>query len=370
MNVSVQRSLQPLKIRYADPMLRKARSFWSWWTGELIGFLPDSARRALTERRQNLYVEAGDDMALLSVGTAATEREVLCLPMPANDAAAKSDIPRNVQNTILVMPDRAVLSRRVSLPLAAEENLREVLGFEMDLHTPFTADEVHFDFTIVGRDPQRKRITVDLVYAPKTEVEALVEQGRESGLDFDIVTCRRPGESTHQPVNLLPRERRRARQLNIRSLNLVLTALMAVLLATAIAIPLVKKDLAIADAEARLEQAAVEAREGSTMRRDLEKLAAASQFLIDKKQDAILVVQLIDEVSRLLPDHTWVARLDVAQTEVQVQGQSEASSELIALLESSPYFENARFRSPVVKINGTARDRFHISADVTAGAEQ
>jgi hypothetical protein len=43
---------------------------------------------------------------------------------------------------------------------------------------------------------------------------------------------------------------------------------------------------------------------------------------------------------------------------------------LIAIVESSPYFENARFRSPVVQIPGTNMDRFHLSADIARSEAQ
>ena len=83
-----------------------------------------------------------------------------------------------------------------------------------------------------------------------------------------------------------------------------------------------------------------------------------------------MAVQLVDEVSRILPDHTWVSRLDISATELQIQGQSEASSSLIAIVEASPYFENASFSSPVVQVQGTDADRFHLSADVVRRPEQ
>ena len=46
--------------------------------------------------------------------------------------------------------DRA-LSRVVQLPLVAEENLRAVLGFEMERLTPFKAADVYYEGRIVGR---------------------------------------------------------------------------------------------------------------------------------------------------------------------------------------------------------------------------
>jgi general secretion pathway protein L len=363
MNASVQRSLQPLRIRYADPLLGRMRRFWRWWSGELVELLPEHLQKAIAQRQQKLYVEVDGGKFLLSLGNRAAQREVLRLAPDASDAGDE-DIPRDVQQTILLLPDDRVLARRISLPAAAEENLREVLGFEMDLHTPFEASEVYYDFTIVGRDSARRKLTVDLVYSPRDAVDALVDGASRLGIKTDIVTCRRRDNANLQPVNLLPQEKRRAKRLDVKNLNLVLTALLAVLFVAAITIPIVQKDRAIEGLETQVQAAAAEARQGAELRQDLEKMAAASQFLVQKKASDLMIVELVDQISRIVPDHTWIARLDLSGTELQIQGQSSASSSLISIIESSPWFENVRFASPVVQITGTDNERFHIVATV------
>jgi general secretion pathway protein L len=363
MNVNVQRSLQPLRIRYADPLLGRLRSFWRWWSGELTELLPENLQQAIAQRQQKLYVELDNDKLLLSLGNHVAQREILRLGLDTADAEDE-DIPREVQQTILLLPDDRVLAKRIALPAAAEENLREVLGFEMDLHTPFEASEVYYDYTVVGRDSTRQQVTVDLVYAPREAVDTLVDGTSSLGMKTDVVTCRRRDNANLQPVNLLPHEKRRSKRLNVKNLNLALTTLLALLLVAAITIPIVQKNHAIADVEAQGQAAAAEAREGADLRRELEKMAAASQFLVDKKATDVMVVELIDEISRILPDHTWIARLDLSGSELQIQGQSGASSSLIKIIESSPWFENVRFASPVLQITGTGKDRIHIVATV------
>jgi general secretion pathway protein L len=363
MNVSVQRSLQPLRIRYADPLIGRLRSFWRWWSGELVELLPEKLQKAIAQRQQKLYVEPDNDRLLLSLGNHAAQREILRLPLDAADAEDE-DIPREVQQTIVLLPDDKVLAKRITLPAAAEENLREVLGFEMDLHTPFEAAEIYYDYTVVGRDSNRQQVTVDLVYAPRDAVDTLVDGTSTLGMKTDIVTCRRRDNANLQPVNLLPQEKRRTKRLDVKSVNLGLTALLAVLIVAGITIPLVQKNRAIEALEAQVQAAAAEARQGAELRQDLEKMAEASQFLVAKKASDVMIVELIDEVSRILPDHTWIARLDLSGDELQIQGQSSASSSLIRIIESSPWFENVRFASPVVQISGTDSDRVHIVATV------
>ena len=50
---------------------------------------------------------------------------------------------------------------------------------------------------------------------------------------------------------------------------------------------------------------------------------------------------------------------------VQIQGESPAASGLIAVLEDSEMFKNAKFVSPVTQNKATGSERFQITADVT-----
>ena len=195
-------------------------------------------------------------------------------------------------------------------------------------------------------------------------MDAFLDGTSKLGMKTDVVTCRRRDNANLQPVNLLPLEKRRARRLDVKNLNMALTAMLAVLLFTAITIPIVQKNRALEVLETQVRAAAAEAREGAELRRDLEKMAAASQFLVGKKASDVMIIELVDEVSRILPDHTWIARLDLSGDELQIQGQSSASASLIGIVEASRWFENARFSSPVVQITGTDPDRFHITATV------
>jgi len=368
-NVDVRRSLHPLRIRYAAPLLRYIGDFWSWWSGQLVDLLPENVRDSIARRRQKLFLETDGINLQLSLGTWANNREILQLPLDA-DAAANNPLPHDVSETILLMPGDKVLTRSLTLPLAAEENLREVLAFEMDQHTPFPASRVNYDFVITRRDPIRQELSVDLVYSPRSEVEAVMEAVSTYDLDIDVITSRSKDGNNLRNVNLLQQDKRRSRRMTVHRLNLVLAALCTVLFIAAIAIPIVQKNRAIVIVDEKVQEAAAAAREGNQLRRDLEMMADATRFLVDKKQSDIMTVQLIDEISRILPDHTWISRLDLSTNELQLQGQSSTPSSLIAIIESSPLFANAGFRSPVVQVPGTDADRFHLSADVVRDQPQ
>ena len=368
MNVDVRRSLHPLRIRYAAPLLSRVREFWAWWSGEVFEILPENLRDAIAQRRQKLFLETDGQALQLSLGSWGSRQEVgqASLTAPAEE---QEKLPRDAQQTILLMPEGKVLTRSLTLALATEENLHEVLGFEMDQHTPFHAAKVYYDFVVTGRDSARQELLVDLVYSPRSEVDPLLEAIAGHGLDVDVVTSRGRDGSNLRSINLLPEELRHSRRISPKRLNVALAALCAALLVVAIALPILQKNEALVLLEEQVQAAAAVAREGNQVRRDLEKMADASRFLFEKKRSEIMAVTLLDEISRILPDHTWVSRLDISATEMQLQGQSEASASLIALVEASPLFESANFRSPVVQVPGTDADRFHLSADIVRSEE-
>ena len=81
-------------------------------------------------------------------------------PTPGNPPRRStyvSKFRRRAGQVVLVLPDDQVLRRTVELPLAARENLREVVSFELDRYTPFAAEDVMFDLPEAAGDP----VTVD-----------------------------------------------------------------------------------------------------------------------------------------------------------------------------------------------------------------
>jgi general secretion pathway protein L len=74
-------------------------------------------------------------------------------------------------NLFLGIPGSKVIFKRLSLPSPTEENLKEVLGFEMDRYTPFALEDVYFDFNIVKRDEVRDLIHVLLLVVKKDVVD-------------------------------------------------------------------------------------------------------------------------------------------------------------------------------------------------------
>jgi general secretion pathway protein L len=184
------------------------------------------------------------------------------------------------------------------------------------------------------------------------------------GLRPDLITMRQGKSGGIGGVNLLPADKRRRKAITPQLVNLSLAILALLLLISAVSLPLLDKRNRIQELEPLLEQARKQADEAGQLRKKVDRLKANSQFLIDKKQSSLPVLQVMDELTRILPDDTWISRLDIKGSELQIQGQSSSAAALIPLIESSSILHNPRFRSPVTQMPRSEAERFHLSADI------
>ena len=108
--------------------------------------------------------------------------------------------------------------------------------------------------------------------------------------------------------------------------------------------------------------ARADAAQVAALRDELDARREAMALIAGVRTAAPSMVELLEEVTRVLPDGTHLYRLQVARGDVNLHGSSSAASSLIGILEAVPYLEGVRFASPVTRDGATARERFHIVA--------
>lgn len=368
----MQRNNYNLHFRFSAPLSRAVASSWSWWTGELRGMLPPRARHILMPRARRLFLELDGTDVVISHDTEHHREELARYALDHTGAvsplrAGGDELTLHARELVLCMPGDKILTRTLTLPLAAEENLREVLSFEMDHQTPFTAEQVYYDCSVVGRSAAERTLAVELVLTTRPVLDELLSRLAGLGLHPDLVTlnCNEGGDLA--AVNLLPVKQRQRKVALPRLVNLALGALALLLLLGTVTLPLLDKHRRIQALEPVLETASVKAEEAHRLRMEVDQLTASSRFLADKKRSSLPVLQVLDELTRILPDDTWITRLDIKGSELQIQGQSSSAAALIPLIESSDMLQNPRFRSPVTQVPRTDSERFHLSAE-TRGA--
>jgi len=343
--------------------------FLDWWLGELSAMVPpflSGASKTAMERW--VLVEIGGPHVTFSRVAAGKIAEAGRLDMASLDAAGQkrafqselNKIVRKKGEIALCLPPEQVLRKTLSLPLAVEENLRQVIAFEMDRHTPFKAEQVYFDYRLARRD---KQLEVSLAVAPRAVIDEPLRQLAAWGAE---VTSVRVADDVTEgiPWNLLPAgQRQKGKDTRLSRLNIALASGAGVLLCVALVLPIWQKRETVLALHPLLGKAYQRAAVAEDLRRQLEALLAEYNYLLDKKRESPPVVAVLDDVTRVLPDDTWVQQFDLKGKEMQIQGETASSSKLAGLFEQAKTLHDASFRAPLTKGQGANSERFQLAAE-------
>ena len=363
-----------------DSAAHALRHFYNWWSGELAAFVPlrlrpaarflsDAAFVAIEGKRVQVNcwregrIERLDD---LDLGPLPQAEQPLALRAWLSRALAPGAAP-----ALLLQPGDA-LSHQIEMPRAAEESLRQAIAFELNRYTPFKANEVYFDCRVLKRMSGERGLTVQFAVAPKTRVDASLSLLAQAGVRPAAVVLADDLSTERMPLNLLPPEQRVNTAPRISAANTLLAALALILLGVALALPVWQKQQAIAAINPLVQDAKRQAEGADRLKSELDTLVQTYDFLLQRKHSYPAATAVIDELTRVLPDGTWLQQLNLRSHpkgwEIQLQGETTISSRLASVIEDSPLFRDAGFKSPLIKGQAPASERFHLGAELESAS--
>jgi len=428
----------------------------------------------------------------ISPETHKEEREAQTISL-VNAFVSKHQISR--ERVSIALPRQKVIARFIRLPLAAKENLRKVMEYEMPKYTPFEKGEIYFDYCLLKEE--KDWLHLFAVFARKADVDPYVSLLKKMGIqpisiqipsvaalnlffyndggwegktsvlvdvagpffEMNLVRGKDWKESFHLPLpmdrkeakifdtfkrsgdasspshstffiygsgadeailtslretdqlkaillapmdriqgemeraksnriyasigvplkglirpridlNLLPPEmRKKVRQIG-KPLLIVLTAVALFFGLTwgAGTFMHYRKEWEAVNAEIMKRRPAVEALEklqtqGDKYRKEMSEFDQIRSGEISK-------VEILEELTRLLPNTTWIWNLKYNGKEIELSGFADSASDLIPLLDKSPLFEKVEFLAPVTKemvMRGDGnkeKERFKIKAKI------
>jgi general secretion pathway protein L len=301
--------------------------FWRWWSTELSPLVPAGARAAAHRRKLRPVLVVDDAEAVLwrptaqgeSIGVVESARIALTGDVAAIDAAGRAAISglapmafggtTGTPGVVISLPPKQVLRRTLVMPAAVEENLKAAVGYDLDRLTPFKPDELYFDAAVVERDAAKGELKVDLASARRTVVEHAVALAERFGASVIAVVPVAPQAASGSRLNLLPDEAKPSRQAFRRWQFWLPIVLLLALAAMAVILPLwQKRDYAITLMK-QAEQARTAALESDRLRTELDQQVGDYNFALSRKYAFPGPAQVLDEMSRLLPDDTWLTQL-------------------------------------------------------------
>ncbi|OOG49566.1 type II secretion system protein GspL [Rhodanobacter sp. C01] len=371
MSNTATQSLRPLMDRLrrgwrASPL----PPFLGWWGGELRGLLP---------LRWRHWFGGGADWHLLQrTGMQWTLRraghgEVLARWDDGAETPAVGDgqmvlkaalqkVDREDLRLALLLPSATVLRRTLALPTAARDNLQQVMAFEMDRQTPFSAAQVYYAVRELSA-PAGGRFQAELVVVTRDTLDPLLLRLRELGVSIDAVDLA-VGQD-RLGVNLLPTEQTPRHVRPRRRLNLALAGGCVLLLVMVLGQWLHNRQAALEQMRSEVESMRGDAQQVAALRTQLQDNTGAASFLVRRKKDTSSMLGVLQDITQRLPDSAWLERFNVDNTgQVGMQGQSQQAVKLLDVLKDSRLITNASFQGSIQPDPTSGKERFYLTAQL------
>ncbi|GEM_PF-278340 len=100
------------------------------------------------------------------------------------------------------------------------------------------------------------------------------------------------------------------------------------------------------------------------LKKEANALTAEISSIRGFKEDRPLVLNILKELTVVLPKTTWLTRVRVTETGVDIEGYAASASELLPRLEASKYFQKVEFASPTFRDVRMNTDRFVIKMEI------
>jgi len=366
-----------LRARYrASPV----RDFLAWWRDELSGMIPSAFRQRMVSPRPSIWLVLSENGKQVTLCRGGDEPEQLGELLLADDlqglrrrwADAISHFEDGAPEIRLCLPADHVLACPVEQPLAVEANLGNALGYQLDQLTPFRATDVLFDYQTLERNTQSGRLKLDLRLVPRSKVTPLLDRLNSIGIMPHAIDSLSDDSDTLQSegFNLIP-EAQRPRYIYRRArLNWVLAGVALLVLGLVMAQSLYLRKEAVDTLRSEVDSLRMEADQVMALQRQLEDSLQAANFLAERRRRQPVVIQVLDEVSRVLPNDMWINQLQLRGNQMSLMGLADGSSRLIEIINASPLLDDAAFRGSINVDPATGKERFNAQASITRGGRQ
>jgi general secretion pathway protein L len=264
---------------------------------------------------------------------------------------------RGSRAEVILQPGRFMF-RPLELPKRASEFLEGIVRSQIDRLTPWSVNEAAYTWT-PPVEAANDRIQLTVAATARSQVMPYVRALADLGA-ASVVVSTVPQEAGVGALKVF--EQRNGGSIEVTRIRQILTMVFLGAVLLALVSSGVSSFVADSlDSEQQDLSHKITARRAA-MRRNAD--GGAQRILERRKQTTAATVMVLEALSKVLPDHTYVLELRIENGKVQVTGITKDAPSLIRLIEQSPHFEHAAFFAPTTQSPGEPGERFHIEARV------
>lgn len=349
--------------------IERLRDEFRDWMGQAAQGIASGFDR-LRVRRDVTVVEDARDHFVMSVVARKGQAPLADHAFVLTDGEPVPDLPQAWRDVLAgcrldwrLQPWRCLL-RPLDLPRQAAEFLDGMVRAQIDRLTPWSPADAVFGWS-PAEEIAGGRIRLMIAAASRNSVQPLLRFAEDCDVGALTLAVENGAPSDPSAAVIRLVQRRFAGALDVDRLRGVLAAvLIAVTIAAAAA--WVGGEVVggrLAAEEALLTRQIAERRAAmrlSTASAD----GGAQSALARRKQSTPSSALVIEALSEVLPDDTFVTELRIEKDRMQIVGMTQDAPSLVKLLEQSPHFTRAIFFAPTTRGPTDAGERFHVEARI------
>jgi general secretion pathway protein L len=260
----------------------------------------------------------------------------------------------------LLLPLAACFERRIEIPATAERQGRSILALDFERSTPFKLSDVYTGHTFVPSKDRKGWLSASQFVVKRKFVDRTIESIEALGLKVDRLDVWNADGQTPVGLNFFDRSGDAAPSSASRRPRLLMSAVVLGLAVSALWMDLSRREAALAALELDVSAARQKAEVLRNERTVAEVARKDSDAVRAYKSGQLPSVEILDQMTRLLPDDVFLNDVTIEGDLVDVSGQAKSSSAVISLLERSPAFKDATFTSPVTFDANADKERFSL----------
>lgn len=254
------------------------------------------------------------------------------------------------------LPHDYALRRNIRLPASIMNTPRHAVELAMRGLYHDSANDLYFDFRPRASHVGDEQVEIELLIVHNEPIQSWIAQLRRGGYYVRSVMA----EDGWKGNNLLPPDERAQPSWRSIAPSIPRLALLLLALIAAWHFPSWKYRSEMARYDSRAAALSDDARISEELALELRRRIDAFQGMIEQRQSARPLVDILLEITNLHSDGSWARSLRVEEDEIVIQGEARDVAYLLERLEKSPMFKDAELLGPVFQIKGSFYETYHI----------
>jgi general secretion pathway protein L len=322
--------------------------------------------------RQILLSEADDNRFSAGIVSAQNDAALPSLSFHLDNGRPHPPLPDAWQGVLrgsrveILLKSEHVMFRSLDFPRQAGDFLDGMLRAQIDRLTPWSANDAVFGWSPPAAGAN-ERIELTLAATSKHKIQPLVQLATDlDAASVAVFAELSAGENAPSRIKLFDKPLQGAIGRGVDVPRLLRVVLLSSGLAAAASLLVAAYLGGALDAEQQQLSRRISERRAS-LRLDPNAAGASGLGLLAKrKQSTPSDVLVLEAISRVLPDNTYVTELRIEGDKIQVVGMTQDAPSLVRLMEQSPQFTRATFFAPTTRAQNDPGERFHIEAHIAA----